>query len=94
MSKIMTVDILSSIKGAQPSESVNQLFDVIKSANPSNNNPSNNNPSNNVNYNCVSVNDLREDVVIESSALEKQIIHENFPNKKNGFLVVAKVIEG
>jgi Asp-tRNA(Asn)/Glu-tRNA(Gln) amidotransferase C subunit len=89
MSKIMTVDVLSSIKGAQPSESVNQLFDVIKSAN-----PSNNNPSNNVNYNCVSVNDLREDVVIESSAIEKQIILENFPNKKNGFLVVAKVIEG
>lgn len=85
----MTVDVLSSIKGAQPSESVNQLFDVIKSAN-----PSNNNPSNNVNYNCVSVNDLREDVVIESSAIEKQIILENFPNKKNGFLVVAKVIEG
>ena len=90
MSKIMTVDILSSIKGAQPSESVNQLFDVIKSAQPSNNN----NPSNNVNYNCVSVNDLRDDVVIESSAIEKQIIIENFPNKKNGFLVVAKVIEG
>ena len=89
MSKIMTVDVLSSIKGAQPSESVNQLFDVIKSAN-----PSNNNPSNNVNYNCVSVSDLREDVVIESSAIEKQIIIENFPNKKNGFLVVAKVIEG
>ena len=85
----MTVDVLSSIKGAQPSESVNQLFDVIKSAN-----PSNNNPSNNVNYNCVSVNDLRDDVVIESSAIEKQIIIENFPNKKNGFLVVAKVIEG
>ena len=90
MSKIMTVDVLSSIKGAQPSESVNQLFDVIKSAQPSNNN----NPSNNVNYNCVSVNDLRDDVVIESSAIEKQIIIENFPNKKNGFLVVAKVIEG
>jgi len=89
MSKIMTVDVLSSIKGAQPSESVNQLFEVIKNAN-----PSNNNPSNNVNYNCVSVNDLREDVVIESSAMEKQIILENFPNKKNGFLVVAKVIEG
>ena len=30
----MTVDILSSIKGAQPSESVNQLFDVIKNAIP------------------------------------------------------------
>ena len=88
MSKTMTVDILSSIKGAQPSESVNQLFDVIKNAIPSNN------AANAVNLTGVSVNDLREDVVIESSALEKQIILENFPNKKNGFLVVAKVIEG
>ncbi|WP_348824144.1 Asp-tRNA(Asn)/Glu-tRNA(Gln) amidotransferase subunit GatC [Flavobacterium aestuarii] len=89
MSKIMTVDILSSIKGAQPSESVNKLFDVIKNAN-----SSNDNSLNNVNRNCVSVNNLREDVVIESSAIEKQLILENFPNKKNGFLVVAKVIEG
>lgn len=89
MSKTMTVDILSSIKGAQPSESVNKLFDVIKNAH-----PTNNNSLNNVNHNCVSVNNLREDVVIESSAIERQIILENFPNKKNGFLVVAKVIEG
>ncbi len=85
----MTVDILSSIKGAQPSESVNKLFDVIKNAN-----SSNDNAANTVNRNCVSVNSLREDIVIESSAIEKQIILENFPNKKNGFLVVAKVIEG
>ena len=85
----MTVDVLSSIKGAQPSESVNKLFDVIKNAN-----SSNNNATNNVNYNCVSVSDLRDDVVIESSAIEKELIMENFPNKKNGFLVVAKVIEG
>jgi Asp-tRNA(Asn)/Glu-tRNA(Gln) amidotransferase C subunit len=89
MSKTMTVDILSSIKGAQPSESVNKLFDVIKNAV-----PSNATTLNNVNHNCVSVSDLRDDVVIESSAIEKQIILENFPNKKNGFLVVAKVIEG
>ncbi len=89
MSKIMTVDILSSIKGAQPSESVNKLFDVIKNAN-----SSNENSFNNVNRNCVSLNDLREDVVVESSAIEREIILENFPNKKNGFLVVAKVIEG
>ena len=34
----MTVDILSSIKGAQPSEAVNKLFDVIKNAQPTNNN--------------------------------------------------------
>ncbi|MFB9272573.1 hypothetical protein ACFFT3_11790 [Lutibacter litoralis] len=84
----MTVDILSSIKGAQPSEAVNKLFDVIKNAQ-----PTNNNSLNNVNYNCVSVNNLREDVVIESSAIEKQLIIENFPKKKNGYLVVAKVIE-
>ena len=85
----MTVDILSSIKGAQPSEAVNKLFDVIKNAQ-----PTNNNSLNNVNNNCVSINNLREDVVIESSAIEKQIILENFPNKKNGYLVVSKVIEG
>lgn len=84
----MTVDILSSIKGAQPSESVNQLFEVIKNAI-----PTNNNAANNVNSNCVSVNDLREDIVVESSPIERELIIENFPNKKNGFLVVAKVIE-
>lgn len=83
----MTVDILSSIKGAKPSESVNKLFDVIKNANQQNN--SNTTVHNNVVY----LNDLREDVVVESSALEKEIIKENFPKEKNGFLVVAKVIE-
>lgn len=88
MSKIMTVDILSSIKGAQPSESVNKLFEVIKNANSTNNNSFNNNHNN-----AVSLNDLREDVVIDSSQTEKQIIIENFPKEKNGYLVVAKVIE-
>jgi len=84
----MTVDILSSIKGAQPSEAVNKLFDVIKKAQ-----LTNNNSLNNVNYNCMSINDLREDVVIESAALEKKIIIENFPKEKNGYLVVSQVIE-
>ncbi|MBJ6366930.1 Asp-tRNA(Asn)/Glu-tRNA(Gln) amidotransferase subunit GatC [Snuella sedimenti] len=88
MSKIMTVDILSSIKGAQPSEAVNKLFDVIKNAH-----TENNESFNNVNNNALSVNDLRDDVVIESSAIEKQIIIENFPKEKNGYLVVSKVIE-
>ncbi|QTD37015.1 hypothetical protein JL193_12900 [Polaribacter batillariae] len=87
MSKMMTVDILSSIKGAEPSESVNKLFNIIKNAN------QNNNSNNAVNNNVVSLNDLREDVVIESSKIEKEIIVENFPKEKNGFLVVAKVIE-
>ncbi len=84
----MTVDILSSIKGAQPSEAVNKLFDVIKNAHPANNNSFNNNHNN-----CVSLDNLRADVVVESSALEKQIIIENFPKEKNGYLVVSKVIE-
>ncbi len=83
----MTVDVLSSIKGAQPSEAVNKLFDVIKNAQATNKNSFNN-------YNnSVSLNDLRDDVVIESSALEKQIIIENFPKEKKGYLVVSKVIE-
>jgi Asp-tRNA(Asn)/Glu-tRNA(Gln) amidotransferase C subunit len=88
MSKIMTVDVLSSIKGAKPSVAVNQLFDVIKNAH-----PTNNNAAVNVNNNSVSLNDLREDVVLESSVVERQIIKENFPNEKDGYLVVAKVIE-
>ncbi len=89
MSKTMTVDILSSIKGATPSEAVNQLFDVIKNAHSN----SNNNPNTNVNNNAVSLNDLRDDIVLNSSETEKQIIIENFPREKNGFLVVTKVIE-
>jgi Asp-tRNA(Asn)/Glu-tRNA(Gln) amidotransferase C subunit len=84
----MTVDILSSIKGVQPSEAVNKLFDVIKNAQSTNNNTFNNNHNN-----SVSIDDLRDDVVIESSAIEKQIIIENFPKEKNGYLVVSKVIE-
>lgn len=84
----MTVDILSSIKGAKPSESVNQLFDVIRNAH-----PTNSNSLNNVNINAVSVSDLRDDVVIQSSATEREIIKENFPNEKDGYLVVSKVIE-
>ncbi|WP_027137063.1 Asp-tRNA(Asn)/Glu-tRNA(Gln) amidotransferase subunit GatC [Gaetbulibacter saemankumensis] len=88
MSKIMTVDILSSIKGAQPSEAVSKLFDVIKNAQSTNNNSFNNKGNN-----CVSLNDLRDDIVVESSAIEKQIIIENFPKEKNGYLVVSKIIE-
>lgn len=84
----MTVDVLSSIKGAQPSESVNKLFEAIKNANSTNNNSFNKNHNN-----AVSLDDLREDVVIDSPNAEKQLIIENFPKEKNGYLVVAKVIE-
>ncbi|MCB9425792.1 MAG: hypothetical protein H6584_02005 [Flavobacteriales bacterium] len=89
MSKIMTIDILSSIKGAKPSEAVNQLFDVIKNAHPTNNHSTNTK----VNFNAVSLDDLREDIVVQSPVEERRIIKENFPKEKNGYLVVAKVIE-
>lgn len=85
---MMTVDILSSIKGAQPSEAVNKLFEAIKNANSTNNNSFNKNHNN-----AVSLDDLRDDVVINSPNIEKQLIIENFPKEKNGYLVVAKVIE-
>ncbi len=87
MSKMMTVDILSSIKGAKESDTVSKLFDVIKKANTSTSNLGNNS------NNALSLDDLREDVVIDSSQIEKDIIMENFPKKKDGYLVVAKVIE-
>lgn len=84
----MTVDVLSSIKGAQPSDTVNKLFEVIKNANTTNNNTFNTNHNN-----AVSLDNLRDDVVINSPSAEKQIIIENFPKEKNGYLVVSKVIE-
>lgn len=83
----MTVDILSSIKGAKPSEAVNKLFDAIKEAHTSDNN------SNNSTINAVQIDNLRADEVMPSSEEERAIIKENFPQEKNGFLVVTKVIE-
>ena len=41
----------------------------------------------------MSLDDLRDDVVLDSSAIEKQIIIENFPKEKDSYLVVSKVIE-
>ena len=87
MSKMMTVDVLSSIKGAKESETISKLFDVIKNANNANSNTFH------ISNNAVSLNNLREDIVINSSKIEKDIIIENFPKEKNRYLVVSKVIE-
>lgn len=81
----MSLEVLSSIKGAQTSEAVDKLFEVIKSTKVAMND--------NSNQFVASLNDLREDIVHNSSEIEKQIIRSNFPNQKNGFLVVSKVIE-
>lgn len=89
MSKMMTLEVLSSIKGAESSEAVDALFDVIKNAQSA----SDFNLKDAILKNAVSIDSLRDDVVIESSELEKSIIRGNFPIEKNGYLVVSKVIE-
>lgn len=83
----MTVDVLSSIKGAQPSEAVNKLFDVIKHAD------SLGAEGIIKSEHAVSLDSLRDDIVIDCPEIEKQIIKDNFPKEKNGYLVVSKVIE-
>lgn len=84
----MTVDVLSSIKGAKPSETIQKLFEVVNKADLSAG------ATTGVgNSKAVSLDELREDTVVETCMLEKQLIVENFPQEKNGYLVVAKVIE-
>jgi len=87
MGKEMTLDVLSSIKGAEASQVVDDLFEVIKqgSVEASGNQ--------NVNVNAVGLDDLRPDEATVSSELERNLIIENFPNEKNNYLVVPKVIE-
>jgi Asp-tRNA(Asn)/Glu-tRNA(Gln) amidotransferase C subunit len=85
MSKMMTLEVLSSIKGAESSAAVEKLFDVIKGAKT--------NLTNSQRIQAVGLDALREDVVIESAEIEKQIIRANFPKSKDGYLVVSKVIE-
>ena len=90
MSELTSLEILTNIKDAASSESTGQLFGLIRSVV---------SEQNNVDFvelmseNAVTTNHLREDVVIESSEKERQIIIDNFPLSKNNYLVVPKVIE-
>jgi len=89
MEKTMPLDQLSSIKGARPSEAVNELFNVIKRAVPDNQSVD----GFDMGANAVSINELRSDEVVRCEEDQKELIRQNFPEKKNGFLVVPKVIE-
>lgn len=89
MSKIMPLDLLSSIKGARSSEAVNELFNVIKRAVPENEG----NITSDKDVEAVSLDSLRSDIIERCPEIEKNIIKKNFPKEKNGFLVVPKVIE-
>ena len=84
---MMTLEVLSSIKGATSSQAVDELFKTIKNAHLDTQAMNLNNSIG------VSLDDLREDTVIESSERERNIIKGNFPKEKNGYLVVSKVIE-
>lgn len=90
MEKIMPLELLSSIKGARSSEAVNELFKVIQQAVPDMEGDRGSEEDSDV---AISVERLRSDTVKRSSELEREIIRKNFPNEKNGFLVVSKVIE-
>lgn len=90
MSKLMTLELLSSIKGARPSPAVSELFRIIKDASPA---AVNEDTVDGADHSAVSFEYLRNDEVIESSPVEKEIIRENFPERINDFLVVSKVIE-
>jgi len=41
----------------------------------------------------ITTDDLRDDIVVGVSCIEKQSIIDSFPNEKNNYLVVPRVIE-
>ncbi len=86
----MPLELLSNIRGAGPSPDVGKLFDIIKDALPGNDSADQEVISGDI---CVHLESLRDDEVIESSSVEKEIIKENFPERKNDYLVVSRVIE-
>lgn len=89
MEKLMPVDVLSSIKGAKPSDAVSKLFEKIKTAY-----EKHEGNMTTLQQKAVQVNALREDEVLHSSERERAQIIANFPKEKDGFLLVSKVIEG
>ena len=90
MSELTSLEILTNIKNAVLSDSVRQLFEIVRSAD---------SEQSDIDFvelmseNAIEINELREDIVIESTETEREIIIDNFPFKKNNYLVVPKVIE-
>ena len=90
MSELRSLEVLTNIKDAAPSESVEQMFGIVRETVPK---PDKVDFVELMSGSAVTTNKLREDVAIESSETERQIIIANFPSKKNNYLVVPKVIE-
>jgi len=90
MNELVSLETLANVKDAAASEVVGQLFGVVREAVPENDGvdlvdlmPGS----------AVATNELRDDVAIESTASERQIMIDNFPLSKNNYLIVPKVIE-
>jgi Asp-tRNA(Asn)/Glu-tRNA(Gln) amidotransferase C subunit len=90
MDKIMSLELLSSIKGARQSDAIAELFRVIRDAFPDNENAGS---IAEAGESTIYFENLRNDIIIESDAREKELITGNFPKEKNGYLVVSKAIE-
>lgn len=89
MNKIMPLEILSSINGARPSESIEELFKKVKNAFED----IENDVETEINDKIMDIDSLREDIVIETDEDEIKILIQNFPVKKDNYLVVPRVIE-
>jgi len=82
--------MLPNIEGATSSEAVELLFDMLRNAETG---------KNEVDFisllsgNAILTDELREDIAMEASAVEKRLIIDNFPVEKNNYLVVPKVID-
>lgn len=85
----MPLDLLSSIKGASSSEAVSELFKVIKRAVPEKQGEGKFDMHNV----AVPISELRSDEIERSDKIERELIRKNFPQEKNGYLIVPKVIE-
>ena len=82
--------MLSKIEGASSSQAIDYLFDTLRTTETGNNTVD---VIDLLSRKAVSPEELRDDIAKETSALEKQLILANFPNEKNNYLVVPKVID-
>lgn len=89
MEKLMTLDVLSSIKGAESSKAVEKLFETIKNAHVEGEDSA----EQDVSHMVVQWDELRADEAIPAPKEEVEQIVNNFPKSKNGYLMVSKVID-
>ena len=90
MDKLMPLDYLASIKGAESSKAVTELFNVIKRSEYLSKTDT---CTDKDIIHTASLDELRNDEIIRCPEREVELIRKNFPKEKKGYLVVPKVIE-